>query len=421
MNFGYCYEYKWKTIASSEYNCIHKRNITFFGFESAYSSLPGEIQNFLGICFTVNVFSPSTRKTVPINSKDYMPLELYKNYKNYQSTLNNLQILSGEIYKNQLDGTKQTLVFFSTVHRSDKFNKLIFQEIRNIKKKGWDNVIICMINGVFPTCPIEEWIPKHMIFSIENGFKTNYDDLGHVFSTLLYVLRNPMYDRADWLMKIELFNKSCFSGPQIVFHISISSHKSIFLPLLPLLKNAMIVISRFSSQRINFQFDFASSSMLPFYDTKFIKFFLKKYKVDNKAISFSHRFEFRELTIFEMFKKNMTIDDVIDLKILFRRFEDKFNLDAIIDTMKTIEIEDPKKKNILLSSMIDFDITQEEICSNVKYSKSDMKNIHFFTSMENQHSSLPCQNKFVNIHNGVDLYNEEHFFETINKIACDME
>ena len=274
-----------------------------------------------------------------------------------------------------------------------------------------------MDSSLNPTCPIdEEWIPGHMIFPI--GYGVKWDDLKHVFFTLLHVLRNPMHDRADWLMKIELFNKSCFSGPQIVFHISIRKYTD---QLSPLLKNAMVVTSYLSIQRINFQFHFAENFMLNFFDTELIKFFLKKYKVDNKAISFSHRFEFRELTIFEMFKENMTIDDVTDLKILFRRFEDKFNLDAIIDTMKTIEIEDPKKKNILLSSMIDFDITQEEICSNVKYSKSDMKNIHIFTSLENQQSSLPCQNKFVNIHNGVDLYNEEHFFETINKIACDME
>ena len=444
-DYGFCYRSEstteWTTVASTDYNCIHERNITFYGFKShKYIKFPDYIefheyiQRSLGICFTVNIFSTSIKKIVSVNSRDFMAgLGEESTTSDHRTILSDLQMLSDEIadrYHVNRD-TKQTLVFFCTEHRQK--SRLIFKELQRIKEKGWDIIIICTFSNrrrnIYHICPIEEWIPVHLIFPVQSilWLKLNDRNTSPKSSQFIHALINPAYDRTKWLMKVELdgsFTKSCFSiagRSYIVFHISINQNLD---HLVPLIRNAIVVSKYFPRHKIHFQF------LIPSYfervDREFIDFLLKNYEIDNKIISFNDP-DYLKGT--ELLKVHYILsnDNNFNNETVKRRFPiSLWNLESINNIMHNIEHATPKKTNIFLISLDDITLlNREKLCvKNIyyRYSKSEVKNIHFFTYGNHKHSShLRCLSEFFNIHNGVDFYNEEHFFEFVNKLACSIE
>ena len=408
LNFGYCYEPQWTTVASSDYNCIHKRNITFFGSRSFYT-VNEEIQNTLGICFNVNVFQPSIRKTV--NSYKFM-VGTEKNYKSekseygsifsintkflrYRNTnlgqdriLYGLQMLSDGIDTTHVsDGdTKQTLVYFSLFSR--RRSKLIFNELQRMREKGWDIVVICNFN-LYQRCPIKKWIPVHLILPMHGVFNFKSDAYRHTdFSSLIHVLRNPSFDRTDWLMKIELeATKSCFTDRRIVLHIIIGTQFT------PLIKYAIAVTSHLPRHQIHFRFYrypifFWLYRIRMIYDIKFFKFLIWRYGIDETMIS-------------------------------FKNYENGFlSLDSIFSFMKeNYENPDSTKRNMYLFTVEN--LFSRYLCRTLKetFSKSELKSIHLFTKRRRASLTLcHCQNPISTFY--TDLQNEEDIFEMINKLAC---
>ena len=429
LNVGYCYESEWTTVASSDFNCLHKRNITFFGFNRNLARFNTtevhfdytmklydhyifleEIQKTLGICFNVNIFSNIIRKTIPVKTKDFV-LDVNKEFVysfNHRSVLHDLQMLSDEIDANHADDTKQTVVFFSLVERQN--SELIFKELQKMKEKGWDIIIYCSIGD--KTCPIKEWISVHLIFPIQNLLTSM--NAATMVSQITHVLRNPSFNKIEWLMEIGLnsVTKSCFSGRDIVFHVFTDQ-------LLPFINHAIVITRHLPRNQVRFRFYTFSPISTELLDEEFIKFFLKEYGIANGSITVEDlsgvNFLYKDPAIYAFFTYQWIFnndesesDEEWFLKI--RYFE--------IAMTKKIELAASKKRNIFLIIMDDTFLTQQKICRQNKYSKSELKNTHFYTKYPSPISN--CQNKFVNLHDGVDLLNER-FFETINKLACDME
>ena len=61
--------------------------------------------------------------------------------------------------------------------------------------------------------------------------------------------------------------------------------------------------------------------------------------------------------------------------------------------------------------------SRQQMCSR---SQATLKNVYFYSGSIYYDPIKPCDDKtLTNIHETVDLYNQEHFMEEINKIACD--
>ena len=361
------------TFGSLDYGCFHKRNITLYYDDNSFdlSSLVGEIQSRLGDCSTLRIYQTSIQKSVSDRT--------HENMQEMRTMLNHGGYPFNDILT---DSKKQILlvVFYAYFPRSVTLN-----ELKTLQEKGWIIIYICGFG--IGECQSQPWLPSNRLFGI-SSIDDMYDSLRlgkigkNTMTDLIDVLKNPFYDRVNLAMKIKLesFDKACFSKEygDVVIHLSCN----MYINPLSLLRNAIITIGQFQHQEVKFIIHITVGGFNEIAESPALSLFLMDYGIKKEMVAFKiHTFN------------NPFFESIFVMKKQF----------------------DSSKRHFILSqepsSVVD------NICSQ---SDATMKDIHIYSHRIWHDPLRQCDNKrSSNIHENIDLYNQEHFLATINDLVCE--
>ena len=260
------------------------------------------------------------------------------------------------------------------------FMEEISNELKNLQEKDWVVIVLCAPGR----CLNKSWLPDHRIFRYDywTGREKKRNIRRITITNLIDVLKNPLFNRVELAMRIKLenFDKSCFSKQRgdIVIHLMIHMYND---PI-TLLRNAIITVSQFPNHEVKFVF-YSYSMFNDGLDFKFYRRFTMNYGINSRIISFE-RLHW-------------------------------FNFVVIMDKKK--DVVSSTKRNFFLILPTSRDRFLKSICS---ATPSKIKDVHFYSSSFHDDPLYQCDGKrSPNIHETVDLYDENHFMNTINDLACE--
>ena len=363
------------TVGLSNFGCLQRKNITLFYCEddtlfafsdSDISNLIEQIENQLGDCSSTNVYYTSIKKSVSVKTHEL----LGENKRNFD--MSDVDRISYGI-ETAGDDVQQILVLFTLLDRLEK-------EIKMLHEKGW--VIILYYKVDF--YPRFLRFPKNRIFDWSFYKRLRYHIHPRTIINSIDVMKNPFYDRVELARKTKLenFDHSCFSGRHVVLNIVLLRN---FSPVLTLVRNAIIAVQQFQRQEINFVFH------LPNLRGDFFSSYAKRYGVKDNSI-------------------------------IFKGYSNE-NLTSVLFYLKMFH-RTAKKRNLYLLENADNVYTYENLYYNIRgvcsINESKLKDVHFYGRSIYDDPVRQCDHKRLpNIHEKVDLYNQEHFMDTINDIVCD--
>ena len=350
-----------------------QKNITIYHdnrIHYDFNLLIDEIKSQLGDCSTVHIYKSSIKRSVSIRTHYNMQEFNFASLESIFSVID-FQIISNGIEAERLDINQQILLI--ALHLN--FREEISNELEILQKKGWAVIILCD----FVMCPHESWLPVHRIFPFDYWMDNRRYIRRNTITNLINVLKNPLFNRIELAMKIKLknFDKSCFSKQQgeVVIHLMV--HR--FDDSITLLRYAIITVSQFPNKEVKFVFYSYSLFFNNGMDFQFLRHFPRNYGINNETISF------QRLSWFSL---------------------------AVIMRIKEHAVS--TKRNFFLTFLRVRDHFLEKICS------GQVKDIHFYSSSFHDQPLRQCDGKrSPDIHENVDLYNEEHFMNTINDLACE--
>ena len=356
------------TVDFSNFGCLQRKNITLYVLNQreresslfGYTKLIEEVEKQLGDCSTINVYDIFIQKSVSVKTH-------YHNLNGvdrcYCDTSDDLDMISHGVKANGDNVMQQILLIVSNQDIRPSF----FNGIKMLQQKGW--VIITLFSYRYFRYPIMSWFPRNRFFEYGKFIQPR------TIISLIDVMKNPLYDRVELAKQIKLdnFEHSCFSHRHLVLHIFEHSVEEI----LPLLRNAIIAVNQFQDQVINFVF---YSPLSRYQYIEYFQFYklLEQYGVKEDSIVLK--------------KKNI------------------LNLTALLALKKDIE-STSKKRSIFLFLTSYFGVCKSD--------ESELKDIHFYSPSIYQYPIRQCDGKrSLNIHETIDLHNQEHFMDTINDIVC---
>ena len=353
------------TNGLSNIGCFQRKNITLIYGKWYYqvSHLIDLMENQLGDCSTINVYEKSIKKSVSV--KTFMMITERKS--NYFG-LGDLNRISRGVETIGENVKEQILILFGQF----TLGKEICNELKMLQEKGW--VIILYNRRITNNMECLRYLsfPVNRIFEI-----TSYGKhvLLQTIIDLIGVIRNPSYDRVALARKIKLenFDHSCFSERHVVLHIVMHP----FFVSLTLFRNALIAVQQFQRQEVHF----VIHTQELFFNIEIFMSLIRRYGTKNISIS--------------------------NTEVYYGSVKKVLSLKKYVDSNSKI------RNLILMAYVYDF---RDEICY---MDESKLKDVHFYSPSIYYLPLLQCDNKrSPNIHETVDLFNQEHFMDTINDIVC---
>ena len=391
------------TFSPLEFGCFHIRNITLYcdDYFMDFSHLMDELEGQLGEeCSTLHVFQRSIRKSIPAKTHNNMQERKRKRY-DYNNpvlpSVSDLQTISDnvEIATGGINTIKQQILLFAFyINSRSKLGEEILNELKALQEQGWIIILFCGVAS--EQCPVETlWLPVNRIFGYPKSERSSRPSTIAIMN-IVDVVKNPNYDRIDLArkMKLENFDKSCFSNHngQVVIHLLLID--VIDIEPISLLRNAIISASQFPNEKVKFVFHFPDSFLVET-DTRYLALILQRYGITSDVVSVNNNFLYYFPYHF----------DSLEYKVLFtkKRF-------------------DYTKKNFILVLLLHDHYNgkndRNEFCS---WARRDNEEIHFFSISIHRYPLLQCKGgngTSPNYHRTIDLYNQQHFFNTINNIVC---
>ena len=366
----------------SDIGCLQRKNITLYYDETLVdlTNLIEEIKAQLGVCSTINVIQYSTQKSISIHRHYYMLNWRLNQYSNVCCDLGMFQRISDEMQNIEDNDVKHqflVIAFNYVLSRNcGEIRNLIAHELKVLQDKGFVIIVFCR-SFTREDCPEVTWLPGNRIFDLKH-FGNGY--LGLHPKTIINsidVMKNPSFDRVEFSRKVGIdnFDHSRFSNRHIVLHIILI----FYYDLLTLVQNAIITANHFKHQEVNFVFYTLGGPENAYFFVPYIE----RYGIAANVIT-------------------------VKQSPIYRYYQNIFSDKMHLDRTST-------KRNFFL--IMDSGSSRQQMCSR---SQATLKNVYFYSGSIYYDPIKPCDDKtLTNIHETVDLYNQEHFMEEINKIACD--
>ena len=360
------------TFDSLDYECLYKKNITFYDSYDRnfdFNPLIYEIESQFGHCSTVNIFNPTIQRSVSVETHN----AIEQRYISSSASAINLQMISDGIETSGVDRKQQILIYISTWD----YNKDIYDQLKMLQEKGWVVIVSCYLLD----CKFVSWLPTNRFFAAVYPVLKEGRHNRETARNLIDVLKNPLFDRVKLAMKIKLknFDRSCFSKQRrdVVIHLVVDSNYN----SIGLLRNAMITVSQFPNQEVKFVL-YGGSNL------RFLQHFTKYYRIHKKEISFkTFSLIYTELSDILNFKKYYFVSTKRNIFLFVQRTS--------------------KYQNTFI----------DQFCS---VSTSQIKDIHLYSSLIYDKPLRQCDwKRLPNIHEIIDLYKQEHFVNTINDLVCE--